>query len=193
MTHEDMIGLADEYYIAARSLQWFSAANYPTTFVGHHALELYLKAICLKASGAFNNNCHDLDKLYAEALVVNQNINHPDVQVAITNYVHYDQISRYTSKGYKNSMQPRNNSVGTNSLQSLDAAVLILRNLKDVTPKGLDRIIVGKSQAVEFGIEDPHLSLNSFILFYNNTSFRPVNIDYLKKIDFGPPRFRYEN
>lgn len=189
LTYSEWLGLADEYYLAARSLQWFSAANYPATFAGHHALGLYLKAICFNYSGSFNSRLHKLDDLYKEAVQHHPRIKHVSVELAIDKYLNYEQISRYTSKNYK-TPPPPNNGMGTDSLNALDNAVAILRDLSVETQNGLDRIMKGETSLTRSGFDDPHLYLNSVILFHYNNSFVSINDDYLNKIKFDAPTYK---
>lgn len=144
MTYEEWIAIADEYYLGARSLQWFSGIIFPTTFLGHHALEMYLKSVTVRVSGTYLDN-HDLKTLYKEAIKDDPSIENEIISLAIDKYYNYDQVARYPSNEVRESKKPTFPAMGTDSLKALDFAVALLRDMNIKTGKGLDCLINGEN------------------------------------------------
>jgi len=190
MSYEEWIELADEYYLAARSLQWFSGLNYPTTHAGHHALELYLKAKGVKINGQYNDREHDLRNLYAALIELEPSMKSAIVEVAIDKYWNYDQVARYTSKAANPKKVPINNGMGSDSVRALDSAVAILRDLNVTTRRGLDRLIAGESDHTVNGFTDPYLSLQSVILFHFNDAFKPQTPEIMNNVRYSAPQWK---
>lgn len=184
-THGEWFEIADEYYLSARSLEWFSGLHYPAIFAGHHALELYFKAIRVLETGQYDNNLHDLRGLYADIIALKNTYQSKEISAAVEKYWNYDQPSKYTSK--ESRRLPHNLSMGTENLNVLDQAVFKLRDTNIETRSGLDTIIKGETQFTKFGMRDPELALHSVILYYNNKAFRPRYPDILKEVNFQPP------
>lgn len=191
MNYADWIELADEYYLSARSLQWFSGLTYPTTYAGHHALELYLKSVAVRHGGTYDNQQHNLKTLYATAKAIEPTMESEAVALAIDKYWNYDQPARYTSREVVQRKKPSNGSMGTDNLKALDLAVASLRDIKVVTHKGLDRLVEGKTELTVLGIKDPHLSLNSVILFHNNDAFKPKRPEVMNSVRFSAPTWQF--
>lgn len=178
---------ADEYYLAARALQWFSGTDYPATFTAHHALELYFKAIIVRENDGEYQQKHTLRKLYNKVKKLNSRYNTHEVDIAVEKFNKYDLAARYGV--IETDIKPTNKSMGTANLRALDKAVLVLRDLSVTTQKGLDRIIAGETEFTKHGFRDSHLSLNSVILFHSNEAFKPQKSEILKEIDFRAPRW----
>lgn len=190
MSYEDWLELADEYYLAARSLQWFSGLNYPTTHAGHHCLELYLKAICVKATNEYNSNQHDLAMLFEDAKAHLPLIDVKEVRIAIEKYRHYDIVARYSSKELKSKQPlPTNSSMGSDSLHSLDASVAVLRDISVKTRRGIDRLIEGETDFSKMGLFEPYLSLHSVILFHENRAFTPKRPEVKRQVNYSAPKW----
>jgi hypothetical protein len=98
---------------------------------------------------------------------LNSSYNTPEVDRAVSKFNKYDQAARYGAM--EANAKPENNVMGTDNLNVLDAAVLVLRDLSVVTMQGIDRIVVGETAFTKMGSRDPHLSLNSVILFISTT------------------------
>lgn len=178
---------ADEYYLAARALQWFSGTDYPAIFTGHHALELYLKAIIVRENNGEYWKDHTLSDLYKEVTALNSQYDTAEVSAAIDKFNRYYEAGRYGVM--ETDIKPANKSMGTDNLIALDKAVLVLRDLSVMTQKGLDRIITGETEFTRRGFRDPHLSLNAVILFHFNQAFKPQKPEILEEIDFKAPRW----
>jgi hypothetical protein len=177
--------LADKYYLSARCLAWFCCcADYPTTFLGHQALELYFKAISAKESGTYNDNQHDLQLLYDHVKSLKSTYSTTEVDQAVDHYRHYDQPARYTSE--ESRRQPANPQMGTFLIDSLDAAVAKLRDTSIITDSGIDRLVEGEIMFSKMGV-DPLLALHSVIFFQNNKAFAPKKPDIQTQVNFGPP------
>lgn len=189
MAYEDWLELADEYYLAARSLQWFSSLNYPTTHAGHHALELYLKAINVNATGKYDNGQHDLKKLYETTKKLRPSIESEAVELAVEKYWNYDQPARYTSKESKFNKLPSNNSMGSDSLRALDAAVKVLRDISVTTRRGIDRLVEGETMITKSDMQDSYLSLQSVIFFHFNDYFKPKRPEIMDTVHFQAPQW----
>jgi hypothetical protein len=156
--------LADEYYLSARGLAWFcSNPGHAMTFLGHHALELYFKAISVKESGTYDDNNHDLDKLYEHVKSLSSAYDQIEIKQAVDLYLNYDQPARYGTE--ESRKKPLNPQMGTPLIQALDAAVGKLRDLSIVTDWGIDRLIEGETVFTKMGT-DPMLALNSVIFLF---------------------------
>ena len=190
MSYEEWLELADEYYLAARSLQWFSGLNYPTTHAGHHALELYLKAISVRETGKYENNQHDLRELYDAVKRLDRSVDTKEVSNAVEKYWNYDQPARYTSHESKPGKLPTNNAMGSDNLRALDFAVAVLRDLSAVTRRGLDRLVEGETEMSNTGFSDPYLSLQSVILFHFNDAFKPKRPEVMRGVDYSAPGWK---
>lgn len=190
MTYEEWLELADEYYLAARSLQWFSGLYYPTTHAGHHALELYFKAICVDITGEYDNQQHDLRKLYETVKKLKPSVDNKAVSLAIEKYWNYDQPARYTSKETRANKIPANISMGSDSLRALDSAVGVLRDLSITTRKGIDRLIEGETPISRTGMQDTYLSLQSVIFFHFNDHFKPKKPEMMNDVHFDAPQWQ---
>ena len=186
MTYNDWFELADQYYLSARTLQWFSGVSYPAAFTAHHSLELYFKAISVKETGQYPIG-HELKDLHKHLVEIDLNYNLPEIDTAVKKLWNYDQSGRYSSSESK--LKPENNSMGSDSLRSLDLAVSKLRDLSVETRGGIDRLIAGETDVTKVGFRDPHLSLNSVILFYMNDAFKPKNPEVLKQVRFSAPQW----
>lgn len=191
ISYADWIELADEYYLAARSLQWFSGLAYPTTYAGHHALELYLKSVTVRNDGTYDNQQHNLRTLYETAIAIEPAIESAVVTLAIDSYWNYDQPARYTSTEVRSQNIPSNDSMGTDSLGALDLAVASLRDIKVATRKGLDRLVEGETELTVLGHIDPNLALNSVLLFHNNNAFKPKRPEVMDSIRFSAPTWQF--
>ena len=191
MSYAEWLELADEYYLSARSLQWFTGLFYPTTLAGHHALELYFKAICVNKSGRYDNQQHDLRKLYEAAKRLEPLTKNKAVEFAVDKYWNYDQLARYSSKESNPRKKPINNAMGTDNLRALDIAVGVLRDLSVETRRGIDRLIEGETDITKaLSIRDAYLSLQSVILFHNNDVFKPKKPEIMSEVNFSAPLWR---
>ena len=188
MGYMEWIAIADEYYLAARSLQWFSGLGFPNTYAGHHAIELYLKSVTIRVRGDYLN-CHDLKLLYQEAVSVDPSIEHEAIPFAIVKYYNYDQGARYGVE-VSSKQQPTFPGMGTDSLRALDFAVASLRDLTAETGKGLDRLVAGETYLTKLGMDDPHLALNSVILFHFNDAFTPLKPEIMEGVNFSAPLWK---
>lgn len=186
-TYAEWLELADEYYLATRSLQWFTALAYPTAYVGHHALELYLKALFVKETNTYPDKEHDLRILYDELVRIKSSYRSEAVELALGGFLHIDQTARYTSLEAKT--PPNSNQMGTDLTNALDHAVFCMRDLNVQTIWGLDKLVNGEADPVIAEFKKHHLSLQSVILFHMNNAFSPKNSEYLKHVNFVAPSY----
>lgn len=186
MSYNNWFEIADQYYLSARALQWFAGVSYPATFTAHHSLELYFKAVSVKETEQYPTG-HNLKELYEHVKNIDSSYSSPDIETAVKKLWNYDQPGRYGSSESK--LKPGNNSMGSDSLRALDFAVSKLRDLSVETRHGIDRLVVGETNFTRAGFRDPHLSLNSVILFHMNDAFKPKNPETLKQIKFSAPEW----